>query len=416
MLEKEIRSNNITELDEEKLTVLNEIDSFEEKIIQKIKNVADASREEVRSKHEELVNAVKQDIRQLETVASVTEESLKTLNNCTSQIKSKLFLSVKMCEQVVKDAEILVENLPCKWPIRRLDYCIDYDSPHNDTTLKTFGHFIEDENKPSILLGFSERYNGVFDVKLESDEKICVVSCICFLEDGMYGISDFANHKLKRFSKTFELYDSIDLDGGPTSACLIGTHEVALTLGDKKMIQFVSCTGTLSLGNSFPTENNCYGISLHSESKELFVCCGNSVCVYDKNGTLLKTIEKDITGKSLFSDAKQCVIKSNRIYFTDCKNGLIALNKNSEQVWSLTDTKLEESWGICMISSRHLLVASSILCNVLLVNNEGNVISEVLREETGMKKIYTLAYDRQRSTVMLGGISNKIYMYHLWRK
>ena len=417
-LEKEMRDNNITQLDEQKLNILNEIDRFQENIIKKIAMMSEASREEVRSKHQELVSAVKKDVEGLEKLTSITEGSVETLNNSKDQTETKMFKNIKKNEKVANDAETLINDLPSKWPIRKLDYCIDYDSPHNDTSLQTFGHFIEDENNPSNVLRLSERYRGVFDVRLESDEKKCTVSGICVLENGMYCVSDFANRELKRFYSNFELVDNLELDGAPTSACLSGSQQVVVALRDEKLVQFISCSDTLSVEYSFPTENKCSGVFFDSGNSELFVCGGSSVCIYNKHGTLLKTIKEDETGKALFSDAKNCVMvpDTETIYSVDVNNGLIATDKDYKRIWGFTDTKLEKPWGICLIGNQHLFVACLSSCNILQIRKNGKFISVLLNEETEMGKLYTLAYDRRHSILMLGGMSNEIFTYHLCRK
>ncbi|XP_053401617.1 uncharacterized protein LOC123549093 isoform X2 [Mercenaria mercenaria] len=302
--EKDKRTNNLSSLNEKKDTILQDIDKYQDDIINRIKVLADASRKEVISKHAELVKATESDAKELDTIGMLLEDITMKVD-VTSENEAQIFTNVKNGKKAATDVESIVDELSSNWTEKDLEYCFDNEPADMVLDLKTFGRFPDKTDTRPYLASIDKKCN----VKVKSDSQLCDINCICILGDGTFVISDYRNDKLKRLGKNFEVTDSISLDGSPISLCTTEQNEVAAALREQKKVQFVSCGKTFSLGDSFKTDLRCTGLYFDSKYSELYVSCGakwqgdqqSKVNVYKKNGTLLRTYGANKDGTQLFS-------------------------------------------------------------------------------------------------------------------
>ncbi|XP_045211424.2 uncharacterized protein LOC123562902 [Mercenaria mercenaria] len=422
ILEQDKRSYYISSIDNEKNTILNDIDNFQDAMIKRIKELTKASREEVLSKHTKLVNAVQPDVKELETILSLVEGKSQKIN--TRDLNVKTFVNIKKSKKVVKDVSATVDKLSTNWQQSVLDYCFKLEPFRNVIELKSFGHFEDNVNKP-----FTAKKHEMVNVKMKQEEK-CLISGICFLEADMVAITDERNKKLKRLNGNYEVTDSLVLAGSPSSLCKTGPQEVAVALRNEGKVQFVTCDNTLTLGTSFKTEQRCAGLYFDTNHDELFVSCDSwglvnrsKIRVYKKCGTLCKTIETEEVGnspseKSLFSYPKHITVSpvTGMIYIADESKGLIALNRNGKREWTFHDPKLKDLCGVCLLPGNQLLVTGKSSNNLVQVGNDGQEVCELLDATKGLERPYTVVCDKRNARLMVGCSSNEICVYALHRE
>ncbi|XP_060592302.1 uncharacterized protein LOC132747015 [Ruditapes philippinarum] len=117
--EKEVRSKNLTSIHHQKEKLMKDVDKFQDEIIDRIKDLAKTSKQQIRSKHEEYKKAIETDEAALGTVIS---SATKTLGKLSAFNDSRVFVNVKACENAVKEGESLLEDMSKEWIKKELRF------------------------------------------------------------------------------------------------------------------------------------------------------------------------------------------------------------------------------------------------------------------------------------------------------
>ncbi|XP_045161156.2 uncharacterized protein LOC123526176 [Mercenaria mercenaria] len=387
-------------LDKKKDSVLKDIDEFEDKLVKKIKEAAEVSRKKVVSKHAEHVKAVHSDIKKLETVLSLAEDSRN--NVCASGHEdAQVFVNIKNGKKVETDVQAIVKELSNNKDSS--DFYYSFDKTLSDTvmTVTTLGNF--DNARYSLSATKSRLFN------VTSKE----VNAICVFENGSLAFIECANETLTRLTSNYALIGTWKLNMHPVSLCASGQQEVALALRDENRVQFIAWEdGTFSIGNSFKIPQICAGIGYDFECDQLYICFAaqwgwnksGKVDVCTRNGTLLKTYVRDEAGTQMFSSPNHIAISSSAVYVADSRKGLVAFNKDGKKLWTFTDAKLKDASGVCLLSDTELLVTGLNSNNILHITNDRKEIlaCEFLGAEELLNKPFALAFDKLNSRIIVG--------------
>ncbi|XP_060591420.1 uncharacterized protein LOC132746321 [Ruditapes philippinarum] len=412
--EQDERGLLLSLIDQEAFVILKDIDKQEESIIKRIKDLAEASRKEVVSRHAKFETDIKADVKELESVLSVSEEVSKKLNNSNSSAV-QAFVCVRKSKTVAKSVSDTLEELS-KCRSFSIDYCFNNERIQKFVGMKSLGYFEETANIP-----YKAKKQGMINVKLEKDGD-CIITGICFLENETIIIADSKNKKLKMLNENYEMKNNIALAGYPSSLCNVGPHEVAVALRNEGKVQFVSCDDTLSLGFSFSTSQRCAGLYFDTKHDELYVSCDSwaqfstsKVRVFTKTGILTRTFEKDETGKMLFLYPKNITMEpiTDTVYIADERNGIIALHRNGKLKWKYQSPEVRDLAGICMLPGNQVLVTGCSSKNLVQVGDDGKEVCELLGASEDLPIPYTVVCDKRNSKIIVGGASNEIHIYAL---
>jgi 6-phosphogluconolactonase (cycloisomerase 2 family) len=123
-------------------------------------------------------------------------------------------------------------------------------------------------------------------------------------------------------------------------------------------------------------------------------------------------------GEQLFANLKQVIVtdSSNEIVVTDYSKGLISVNPQGKINWFLQDLVLSEASGICVASGGVLFVSGQRSHNIIQVDKNGNKKGVLLGTSDELNNPYSLAFDSQRSRLIVGMNSNNIHVYTLSTK
>ena len=111
-MEKDLRTRNLTTVNQQKEKLLKDVDVFQDEIIAKIKELTKSSKEQIRTKHQEYKKELERDEAALDTVIISTN---KTLRNLSAYSEARVFANVKATETAVQDGETLLENMSNEW-------------------------------------------------------------------------------------------------------------------------------------------------------------------------------------------------------------------------------------------------------------------------------------------------------------
>ena len=400
--EKDVRSKNLTSIHQQKEKLMKDVDKFQDEIIDRIKDLAKTSKQQIRSKHEEYKKAIETDEAALSTVIS---SATKTLGKLSAFNDSRVFVNVKACENAVKEGESLLDDMSKEWIKKELRFSFNQGLKDKIVSL---GHIVDSVKE------YKAELFGQFKINKEH----CNVTGVCVMDNGTILIAEHSTSLLKRLNENFTVRDLIPVKGQPDDLCRIGHSEIALCLGNAETIQFVSIGITMEPSHSFECGKGANGISYNDSSGEVLVCYSNRVCLYSKAGIVLKTFDKDENEKQMFSSCRKIALSAMKelIFITDKVNGLIVLNKDGKKVWTFTDPDLKEARGICVLPGDLLFVSGASSNNILQIDNDGKKEGILVEPTNGLTKPLAMAFDEENSRIIVGCGSNEISVYSIYGK
>ncbi|KAK3596990.1 hypothetical protein CHS0354_009127 [Potamilus streckersoni] len=131
-------------------------------------------------------------------------------------------------------------------------------------------------------------------VRIYKDNSECFITCILDLPDSRYLFIDCNNRAVKIFGEDYTFQESLGLSVAPYWATLVSNTEIALTLPDKKKIQFLELKRQLRKTRTIRTRLKCWGIVAHGD--QLAFTTGvdeHSVLILDRKGREIRTIRLD---------------------------------------------------------------------------------------------------------------------------
>ncbi|XP_053386552.1 uncharacterized protein LOC128550792 [Mercenaria mercenaria] len=403
---REARNNKLNDLEKQKNKLLEDVDSFKEELIKRIKELVDSSKEQVFSKYKVCKKVIQSDLDTLDTVISTTTKSEQKLS---SKNEAQLFVNIKTSKVSIMDCEVLLSDMSKVRTNEELKLTLNQGLKK---TLDSLGCVVDAEEE-------IKEYRATLYGKFKIDPQHCQISGICTMDDGTYVIADYTHSKLKRLNGSFKVEDHIKVGGNPCSICRTGPNEIAAFLHGINTIQFVSVGQRMELKTAFNVDRSAVGVSYDILQSSLLVCGGNQVSVYTKAGVLLKTYEKKETGEQLFKFAIQLAFNTQNqlIFVTDESGGKIkALVKDGKTIWTFCDPKLTRPWGVCVLPGDIILASGLASTNVLQIDKNGRKIGELLGASEKLNQPFSLTFDRKHSRLLIGNNSNEIHVYTLSKK
>jgi hypothetical protein len=409
--EQRIRTENITKLAEQKDKLLDTVDKYQDDVIKQVKRMADTTRQEIRTEFEAEKTVITADIESLDILIPTIETSLQKLSITN---EAQLFVNMKASKLTVNDGKSVLSDLSSSWTTKRLTYTFDESLRSTVASMKSFGTLGYKEN----VQEFEAKLYGKFNVKQSTDTSTFTITGICPLMDGSIVIIDYYNKKLKQLNSNYKVKDTLAVNGNPIGICDVSSNEVAVNLYSTGQIQFISVKDSMRLTSSIQVDKSCYGIYYNERSDELFACCGSNISVFDKRGSLLRVLNTDPNGEQLFSSLRQVIVTDSRneIVVTDENKGLISVNPQGKVNWFIKNRELSSAWGLCVASGGILFVSGYISHNIIQVDKNGNKKGVLLGTSDGLCNPYSIAFDSQRSRLIVGMTSNDIHVFTLSAK
>jgi hypothetical protein len=143
-VEKDLRTKNLTNVNQQKEKLLKDVDVFQDEIIAKIKDLAKLSKEQIRAKHQEYKRQLEKDEAALDTVIISTS---KTLRNLSAYSEARIFANVKATEMAVQDGETLLENMSNEWCKKEIRFSFNHILKTNTVSL---GHIVDGEQANEV--------------------------------------------------------------------------------------------------------------------------------------------------------------------------------------------------------------------------------------------------------------------------
>ena len=166
------------------------------------------------------------------------------------------------------------------------------------------------------------KYHSIYNVKLHNEEmKSCKITSLAFLPNGCLLVCDQSNSTLKLLDRFFKYRSQLNLPGRPHDLCVYSSNregsDVYVTIPSERTILEVFAEATkLTIGDTFKTENWCYGITPFKEG--LFISVGTKLKFIDINSKTIKILNYGEIGQSPFgSPCYLDLIDEDRVLVSD---------------------------------------------------------------------------------------------------
>ncbi|XP_053404033.1 transcription intermediary factor 1-beta-like [Mercenaria mercenaria] len=249
----------------EKDKLLQEIKSERKKINDQLDKMETELLNEVDASLKMKVQNIDSDIKEVEdTLASLGKDRQK-IQAAKSENVSEKYVQVKLGHERQKVATDRLETLERSKKIGRLWF----DPYHQITGSKN--------NIVGQIISYSaieaERLFGEFDARIGTDGAICIED-MCLCESGSITMTDYDNKNIKKMNKSYSVTSFLTVNDNPFGICQIDMSLLAVTLTNKKKVQFISQKEPMTLHNSFNVGDRCRGVAYNGGL--IYVCCGGS--------------------------------------------------------------------------------------------------------------------------------------------
>ncbi|XP_060554787.1 uncharacterized protein LOC132715740 [Ruditapes philippinarum] len=425
--EKAYRNYYLKDMTEEKEKKLTDIDKYEERLIQRIKVLANTSRENIQEANANHQDAVKADIKELDSVMSEVTKRLNHFNRAGFN-GVEAFITIKNCQIFSKEAQKVKTDLSNKW----LQTSLLYTFIDDDVLPKEITAFLEVAVETKACPVFHLQVKQSVDITCQTDSNKCSINGICQLPDNTVLITDAYNGKLKRLGDNLEVKDYIDLNDTPECMCVTQSCEVAIVLRERNLVQFVTIDENMTLETSFPiTEGKCTSIDSDPTDNKLYVCCmveckrpiynttygyyshKYHVIVYNKKGECLSIFNnEEDTSQNIFEPLK-ILISVDTFDLIDADASIYEFSK--------TDMKGKPSYKyyvynramykyLCMLSAE----------KIMFVNKNGEMFLKIVhgRQDQRLRiedplPVQAVLFNKQKSTLIVVGESSQIKEYKM---
>lgn len=227
------------------------------------------------------------------------------------------------------------------------------------------------------------------NVRQQTDKYTCHISGACALASNFIILADYNNSKLKCLNvKTMTLQHSCTLKGKPWSVCLVSNHEVAVSIPDRKVVQWFQLRDALVPVRAITLSHqiNC----LEFRDGELFLDGpGSLIYIYTPTGTPLRQLTSRVRQDS--KNASPCSAmalscKGDILFVAYLDTGLLAIDHRDGQVlWQFVSSNEQVLPGascVCADGSGTLYIVGGDPQKVLQFNENGASVGDFPTADT----------------------------------
>ena len=300
---------NLEKLKENRKTCMTSILKFKFEILQIIDRVEKEAFHEMDSIYNREKSKIEENIARLESEISILESYRDCFDNNSlsdnTDIIHELQEAIKQCKsgenaiqylhkssnvvffsfEILDRMNTFLNDIPNLWRVRQTEV-MACTFPAPCTCEKPYGY-----RTPVKDHDFSGRHSG-----WSYDKEKCCFTGSEFLANGYLLLADNSNKKIKMFDKRYKCVSVLSLPSLPWDLAVTEQEMAAVTMPDRKTIQFMSTHQKLTPKHSIHVHKNCWGICHHRDN--LIVSCwcreGAEVDIMDINGNVrhvIKTIE-----------------------------------------------------------------------------------------------------------------------------
>ncbi|XP_053405178.1 uncharacterized protein LOC123565997 [Mercenaria mercenaria] len=243
-----------------------------------------------------------------ETKCNDVTKSLETSSDYIKQLNAskqadKLFIELKSAEKLIRDQEKKLSKLLSPDIIE--EFCFQPNPAINSALqdiryLGTIKHKETELSAPSPPTVTLPRFSHQGDICVDKEE--CWISGMALLTPSRLVLTDEKNNCIKMVDlSNGSITDYLQLDTPPLDITTVTSNQLAVTLSDKEIVQFISASSNkLSLKQKFKVDGDCSGISCYQDKLVVTFDDPIKIQIFDLKGKVLTTITNDSVGKNFY--------------------------------------------------------------------------------------------------------------------
>ncbi|XP_060566334.1 uncharacterized protein LOC132725252 [Ruditapes philippinarum] len=391
---------NSIALDQDKNDILKSIEDTELLIIDKVKALASDVKANTCSRYDGLKNDIQHEDSVLLRAITDTDEvrkQIKALADLDAKGQFVRYMLHKHTLSKTKNMHDSVEKDEKKMKCFKNNEFIQHVS-RAEWLVQIVG---SNSSVPTTDQPVYKKSHREVSVKGNGDMHTCSILGICQLNNGTFLIADRSNKSLKSLNKDFSIIGEHNLDSSPISICTVGKTEVAVKLHNHTVL-FVSIDDIFIEKQSFITEGSGL-IGLVYYCNELWSYTGNGITVYNREGTVIKTITHNAFEGTLFKAVGKNLVPvaSDRefIYVSNLDTQAACIDKDGN-VWSIMGLeRLKRARRACIAENGIIFLAGFISGNIMMFNKKGKCLGELL---DGLDSPDSLCFDNKNHQLIVG--------------
>ena len=253
------------------------------------------------------------------------------------------------------------------------------------------------------------------ELKTELSYQICIdstsipsISGCGIFPDGRIVLCDQAKPKLRLFSKSFKLEDTLTLASESYGVAIINDKMAIITIPDKQMLQFIEVSPTLTAGLVIPLDKECYGVAVGGD--EIYTSCcsldAGEVRIFDLDGHFKRKVGVDQDGRpNMFRSPYYISVsdQSGKIFISDNGNQtLTCLRSDGKVIYTYKAIDMKCPRGMSVDREDNVMICDEDSCNVVVVNKDGERKSSLITSKDGIRKPRCVAYGAKDGTLIVG--------------
>ncbi|XP_053390422.1 uncharacterized protein LOC128553314 [Mercenaria mercenaria] len=398
---KKKKQKNVASLEVQRSGILHNIQDIENTIGEYIGKLKREAVENLNKTCLEANGKLESEINLMANTITEVDKSKSILQTVNRVDAGQRFVQIKLIERSVKDAKKLFEESQSEGTrIARFT-----ENANLRSILTTVAELGRVETLSENLTQITPRQYKVkakkgHNVRMQNDSQKCYITDLCLLQDGTVVLADYINTKIKRLDTNFSIKDACILTSSPTAICCTAKDEIAVKLANDT-VQFISVGRALSVLRNISIAGGSY-LGMEYFAGELWVSNASSVNVYNTSGTLLKSINKNMNGQSIFKSSPQRVVVSGEtVIVTDGSDGTVCLGRDGEVRRELRDARLKYCIGVSVSDDGTVFLSGTSSHNIVIFSGEGICQGELLTTEMDLTHVSSLCYVNKRNCLML---------------
>lgn len=237
---------------------------------------------------------------------------------------------------------------------------------------------------------------------------------ICITSTGNIFVTDRFNNCLKKLDQSYSVKAKVKLPGSPNGLCEVVNTNIAVSVFDKRKVQFVS-QDTLALCKSFSVGDRCRGIC--TQGNLLYVCCGGNLSegehlghieVYNIDGQIMRYLFESLECPTRIYPSMQMneLIVANYDNVSIAK--LLRIDTNRHTMSEVKFNKLLHPEGMTRVREGMMFFAGYDSNNIVLVSEDGDLEEELLTKKDGIVAPVAVCFDEKRSKLIVSHETSNI--------
>ncbi|XP_060574481.1 uncharacterized protein LOC132732128 [Ruditapes philippinarum] len=338
----------------------------------------------------------------LDEVTKLAEEILQSAKDVT-EYKSKLF-EVNVIETEAKNTyreykfvsnETISNLLKTETELGDIEITHEVAGLYNN--LKAFDNFV-----PTYL----EEIN----VKAENDTFDCDITGMTMIGNHKLFLTDTDNKSIKSVdTKLKKITSYLSLSSGPWDLTVVHRGQLAVTLPNEKIIQFVLTTGGLTKDRHMKVNGECHGITYRRECLIVSFRSPGKVQIMTLQGRALKIINQDLHKARLFDWPDYIAVSKdgNYIYVSDWhRNTVTRLSWKGEVTGVYKDSLGTKMAGVAVANDGSVFVCKRTSHSIVKLSPNLSVSNTILEEKHGLKYPWSLCFCDEESKLYVDNNRN----------